>query len=64
MEAPSTHGIDVTKLRIPFRGWRLILLLRKLRGKIKRQAINHNDVCKNQDTIKQVMDRCKCTNIK
>lgn len=60
MKTPNKHGIDRVNLKIPKGGWRLVVLFRNLQPHINRQANNHRDECKNEDTNPETMKKCKC----
>ena len=60
MKSPNKHGILQEKLYIPPNEWRMVIIPRYLHPRIKRQALNHRDVCRNMDTDPDVMKRCKC----
>ena len=63
MQSPTTHGIDKVNLRIPVGGWRIVVLLRKLKDKIKQQATQHMDKCKNDDVNVSTWRECECTSL-
>ena len=63
MKYPATHGIDSSNLRLQPKAWRLVVMFRNLQPIIKKQALNHLNQCKNQDTVNEVMNLCRCKNI-
>ena len=63
MKKGNNHGIASSNLRIPPRGWRIIVLFRNLKPIIKRQAMNHLKICQNQDSKLEVMLKCECKNV-
>lgn len=60
MKSPNKHGIDRVNLKIPKKGWRLVILFRNLQPKINRQAENHRIKCKNNDANGEMMKNCVC----
>ena len=60
MKSGNNHGIDKVNLRLAPGAWRIVLMFRNLQKSIRKQAINHKNVCKNNDTNMTTMQNCQC----
>ena len=61
MKVGHNHGIDSVNLRLAPGAWRIVVMFRNLRKIIKRQAINHQQICKNEDNNVEIMENCTCS---
>ena len=60
MKEGHQHGIDPVNLRLSPGAWRIVVMFRNLQDSIKKQAINHQRMCKNEDTNMERMQQCMC----
>ena len=61
MKRNHNHGIDSANLRLAPGAWRIVVMFRNLQHLIKRQALNHKQICKNEDTNMEIMQNCTCS---